>query len=67
MCYRANVLGVFRDLGGYVGQVLKGSRITDLQVRQPTTFELVINLRPAKSICLTISPALLAYADEVIE
>jgi putative ABC transport system substrate-binding protein len=67
MSYGPNLAELHRRAAAYVDEVLKGANPAELPVQQPTRFELVVNLNTAQALKLTISPSVLARADEVIE
>ncbi len=67
MCYSTDFADIFRRAASYVDRILKGEKASDLPVQAPTKFDLIINLKTAKALGLTVPPRLLAEAGEVIE
>jgi putative ABC transport system substrate-binding protein len=67
MSYGVNNVSLFKQAAPYVDKILRGAKPSDLPVQQPTHFDLIINMKAAKALGLTIAPGLIGSADEVIE
>ena len=67
MAYAANTLAIFRSMARYTDRILRGAPPAELPFQEPTTYELVVNLKTATAIGLTIPRSILAQADRVIE
>ena len=67
LSYAPNLLAIFRQCAGYVDKILKGAKPSDLPIQLPTKIDLIVDLKVAKTLGVTIPPSILARADEVIE
>jgi len=67
LSYGASIFAMARHLGSYIDRILKGAKPGELPIEQPTTFEMIINLKTAKALGLTVPQSILARTDEMIE
>ena len=67
MSYGPSLAEAYREVGGYVGRILKGETPSELPVQQSSRFELLVNLKTAKTLSITVPPSILVRADEMIE
>ena len=67
MSYGASLSDTYRQLGVYAGKILRGARTNDLPVLRPTKFEMVVNMKTAKTLGLAVPPSILVASDELIE
>ena len=67
MSYGASLSGMNRLMAEYIDRIARGANPTDLPIQQPTKFELIVNLKTAQALGLTVPPSILAHADKVIE
>lgn len=67
MCYGVNNVDLFRQVAPYVDRILRGAKPADLPIQQPTRFQLVINMKTARTLGLAVSPSLIASSDELID
>ena len=67
LSYGVNSADIFRRAGAYVDKIFKGKKPGDIPVEQPTRFELIVNLKTANALGITVPPSILAQANEVIE
>jgi putative ABC transport system substrate-binding protein len=67
LTYQPNLSSIFRQCADYVDKILKGAKPSDLPIQRPTKIDLIVNLKIAKALGITIPPSILARADQVIE
>ena len=67
LSYAPSTIAIFRQCSGYVDKILKGAKPSDLPVQRPTKFDLIVDLKTARTLGITVPPSILARADDVIE